>query len=186
MIKQNRALSSGCHTVARRLPLTAVSAPSSFTKRCYPAPAVPSIPPQRKVSGIQNQLFTAALRIFDHTVAVFVLDLSARSPTGPVELLLLIWTPASWRSNCLFAYKPASHRNSQCGNTTQSKSTEIKYRKGIFQSLLDVVASCHVALGEISVRLSPTVCYLNGLNLATPQLCLHRNNFSLSLEKTNI
>lgn len=95
MIKQNRALSSGCHTMARRLPLTAVSAPSSFTKRRYPPPAVPSIPTQRKVSGIQNQLFTAVLRIFDHTVAVFVLDLSARSPTRPVELLLLIWTPAS-------------------------------------------------------------------------------------------
>lgn len=77
-----------------------------------------------------NQCFTAAFRIFDHTLAVFVLDLSVMSPTGPVLLLLLlIWTPASSAVKHLSVCrqhscgeKPASHHNLHSSNTPQLKA----------------------------------------------------------------
>lgn len=127
MIKQNRMLSSGCHTVARRLPLRAFSAPSSFTEHCHRPLSHPHHPSKR--SPASNQCFTAAFRIFDHMLAVFVLDLSVTSPTGPVLLLLLIWTPASSAVKHLSVCrqhscgeKPASHHSLHTSNTPQLKA----------------------------------------------------------------
>lgn len=92
VIKQNRALSSGCHTVARRLPLTASLRPLIFHKTLLPPLQLshPYHPSERSPASK-----TSFSRLLFASLTTRLIDLSARSPTGPVELRLLIWTPAS-------------------------------------------------------------------------------------------
>lgn len=78
---------AGCHSAHSPPPHLSQD---TATALC-PTPTDPAKGPQHP-----NQRFTAAFLIFDHTLAVFVLQLSVRSPTGPFQLLLLlIRTPAS-------------------------------------------------------------------------------------------